>query len=391
MLPSKKWILPVIVIAQFLCTSVWFAGNAVIKGLINDYGLNKNDLGDIVAAVQFGFISGTLIYAFFNVADRFSPSKVFMVSAFLGVLANISIISNHQTFTSILTFRFLTGFFLAGIYPVGMKIAADYYEKGLGKALGFLVGALVIGTAFPHLLNSFSGYISWKAVIIYTSALCFLGGFSVGFFIKNGPYRKASQKFNIIVLFSVFKDIAFRKAAYGYFGHMWELYAFWTFVPIILTTYINIHGNDINVPLWSFMIIAIGSIACIAGGYISLKKGIKKTALKALLLSGFCCLVSPFMFLVASPIIFILFLLFWGMVVIADSPLFSTMVAQNAIPQYKGTALTIVNCIGFAVTIISIQLIQEMIKYIPSTYLYLLLVPGPVFGVLSLYMKKIRV
>ncbi len=384
-MPAKSYILPSIIIAQFLCTSTWFAGNAVISNLIIEYQLSTNDLGHIIAAVQFGFIGGTLSYALLNLADRFSPSKVFFFSAILCAIANIAIMLNGQTLGSILSLRFFTGFFLAGIYPVGMKIAADYYEKGLGKALGFLVGALVLGTAFPHLLKSFEGNFPWKFVLIITSILCASGGVIILLLVPNGPYRKISQKLDLKAIFKVFDSVNFKKAAFGYFGHMWELYAFWVFVPVLLKTYTTIHKDvALNIPLWSFIVIAVGGVACIAGGYISQRKGVKKTAMIALSLSSFCCLTSPLFFMIPIESIFISFLLFWGMVVIADSPLFSTLVAQNATPEFKGTALTIVNCIGFSITIISIELINLYMNDKNAIYIFLGLALGPLFGLFFL-------
>ena len=148
---STKRILPVIVLSQFCCTSLWFAGNAVMPDLLSTFDLEDSALGHLTSAVQFGFIIGTLVFAIFTIADRYSPSKVFLISALLGALFNAFTTLDTNTLTSLLALRFLTGFFLAGIYPIGMKIATDYYEKGLGKSLGFLVGALAIGTAFPHL------------------------------------------------------------------------------------------------------------------------------------------------------------------------------------------------------------------------------------------------
>lgn len=388
-MPAKQHILPSIIIAQFFCTSTWFAGNAVISGLISEYHLSNNDLGHIISAVQFGFISGTLSYALLNLADRFSPSKVFFFSALLGAVANFGITFNGQTIETILALRFLTGFFLAGIYPVGMKIAADYYEKGLGKALGFLVGALVMGTAFPHLLRSFENDFPWRLVLTTTSVLCALGGLIIVLLVPNGPYRKTSQKLDLKAVFKVFRSKNFKQAAFGYFGHMWELYAFWVFVPVILTTYVNIHKNvNLNIPLWSFIIIAGGGLACILGGYISEKKGVKKTAITALTLSGICCLISPLFFMISSEEIFIAFLIFWGMVVIADSPLFSTLVAKNAVPEFKGTALTIVNCIGFSITIVSIEIINILINDRIAVYIFSGLALGPLFGLVSLLRKN---
>jgi len=381
----KKRILPCIVISQFCCTSLWFAGNGVMNDLVTTFQLPESALGHLTSAVQFGFIIGTLVFALLTIADRFSPSRVFMVCAIAGACCNLGTILESNNLLTLLGFRFLTGFSLAGIYPVGMKIAADYYQKGLGKSLGFLVGALVVGTAFPHLLKGFSGELPWRSVLVFTSALAILGGLLMFFFVPNGPFRKPSQQPDFSAFFKVFNNKKFRAAAFGYFGHMWELYAFWALVPVMLKHYMATHPQaTFNIPVLSFLIIGLGGLSCVLGGYIAQRVGTKKTAFLALSLSCICCLISPFIFGVNTPSIFVGFLIFWGLVVIADSPLFSTLVAQNAIAAYKGTALTIVNCIGFAITIVSIQLIGALSNMVDATNIYLVLALGPVLGLLAL-------
>ena len=388
MTPSKK-ILPVIVISQFCCTSLWFAGNGVINDLVLNFGLNESALGHLTSAVQFGFISGTLLFAILTIADRFSPSKVFLISALLGALFNLGVLWEANTLVSLLSFRFFTGFFLAGIYPVGMKIAADYYQKGLGKSLGYLVGALVLGTALPHLLKDVTGAYPWQSVLIATSCLAACGGLLMVLLVPDGPFRKSSQRTDLRAFFSVFKNREFKSVAFGYFGHMWELYAFWAFVPIMLKKYNVEHSQAVfNIPVLSFLIIAVGGLACILGGYISQNIGAKRTAFVALLLSCGCCLMSPLIFASASQDLFLGFLVFWGMVVIADSPMLSTLVAQNAAPKIKGTALTIVNCIGFAITIISIQVITAMVAWTDSNAIYTILAIGPILGLIALGRKS---
>ncbi|WP_350293851.1 MFS transporter [uncultured Croceitalea sp.] len=383
-----KHILPIIVVAQFFCTSLWFAGNGVLISLIGHFNLGENSFGNITAAVQLGFIIGTLLFAMLTLTDRYSPSKVFLWCAVLGAIFNLGIVWEGNGWTSILLFRFFTGFFLAGIYPVGMKIAADYFDKGLGKSLGYLVGALVLGTALPHLLKWLSAVFPWQYVIYATSALAILGGLLMVFLVPNGPYRKQSQQLNFTACFSVFKKKDFRAAAFGYFGHMWELYTFWAFVPFLLGLHAELQGNyAFPVSFWSFWVIAVGGMACVLGGYISERSGIKRTAATALFLSGICCLVSPLLLLYAPTPVFIVFLLFWGMVVIADSPLFSTLVAQNAPIEIKGTALTIVNSIGFAITIVSLQVIPLLQKLITNEYLFMFLALGPLFGLIALRKK----
>lgn len=381
---TPKHILPIIVLAQFCCTSLWFAGNGVLTDLVSSFGLGPNTLGSLTAAVQLGFISGTLVFAILSFADRFSPTKLFLASAILGAFFNGAVVWEGNTLYSILSLRFLTGFFLAGIYPVGMKIAADYFNTGLGKSLGYLVGALVLGTALPHGLKALSVGYSYELVLGSISALAVLGGLLIFLFVPDGPYRKPSIKLDFSAFFGVFKQADFRAAAFGYFGHMWELYAFWAFVPVMIMTYNDLHPSaDLNVSLISFIVIGIGSLACVAAGYISQGFGLKKTAFFALLGSGICCVLSPVFFNV-GPVFFVMFLLIWGVLVIADSPLFSTLVAQNANGEHKGTALTIVNCVGFAITIGSIQLLSTLLLSFSPTNLYQFLALGPALGLLAL-------
>ncbi len=383
-----RLILPTIVIAQFFCTSLWFAGNAIINEIVQDLNLSNDFLAHLTSTVQFGFISGTLIFAVFAISDRFSPSKVFFFSSVLAALFNVGIIITGIEATGLLAFRFLTGFFLAGIYPVGMKIASDYSQKGLGKALGFLVGALVLGTAFPHLLKNFTTDLPWKNVIYATSSFSLIGGFAILLLVPDGPYRKQSQRLNLKAFTSGFKQSNFRSAAFGYFGHMWELYTFWAFVPVMLIAYTNYYNEtDLNVPLLSFLIIASGGLACVLSGLLSQYFGVKRLATISLSLSFLCCMVSPLLLLNSSPILFVAFLFFWGLVVIADSPLFSTLVAQNAPEESRGTSLTIVNCIGFSITIVSIQLLNVASAYISAHYIYMLLAVGPLLGLIALLRK----
>ncbi|TYA71516.1 MFS transporter [Seonamhaeicola marinus] len=387
----KKRILPIIVIAQFLCTSLWFAGNAIIKDLVITFNLTDGALGHLTTAVQLGFILGTLLFAIFTITDRFSPSKVFFVSAVIAAVCNVLMNYENQNMFSLTMLRFFTGFFLAGIYPVGMKIASDYYKGGLGKSLGFLVGALVLGTALPHLLKAVSFNFSWQYIVYVTSTFSVLGGVLMLAFVPDGPYKTKLSSFDVSVFYKVFKTGEFRSAAFGYFGHMWELYSFWAFVPFFLMAYNKTHeAASFNVALLSFGIIGIGGVACVLSGYLSNIFSTKQIATLSLGLSCLCCFLSPFFFIYASPVMFMIYLLFWGIVVIADSPMFSTLVAQNVNQSYKGTALTIVNCIGFAITVLSIQLINLLKVEIAIQYLFLVLAIGPVLGLVFLFKGKVK-
>lgn len=380
-----RHILPLIVLAQFGCTSLWFAGNGVMEELQLYFGLGPSAVGHLTSAVQLGFIAGTLVFALLSIADRFSPSKVFFVCALLGAGFNLSLVAECNTYASMISFRFLTGFCLAGIYPVGMKIAADYFQKGLGTSLGYLVGALVVGTALPHLLADWKGAWPWQAVLIGTSTLAVLGGSLILLFVPDGPFRKGSLQIDLSTIPTLFQQTRFRAPALGYFGHMWELYAFWAFVPVLLRLYLDQHpAATFNISLQSFGIIAIGGLACVLGGCASARWGARRIAFSALLLSGLCCLLLPLVFQLAPPSVFIAFLYLWGMVVIADSPLFSTLVAQSAPSELKGTGLTIVNSIGFAITIASIQLLTYLSTLFDHPAVWMVLAVGPMMGLFGM-------
>ncbi len=386
-----KQLLPIIVISQFCCTSLWFAGNGVMNDLIVHFKLNQSALGHLTSAVQFGFIIGTLSFAIFTISDRFSPSKVFFMSALFGALCNVGILWKSGDLLSLLFCRFFTGFFLAGIYPVGMKIATDYFKDGLGKSLGYLVGALVIGTAFPHFLNGIPGTFHWKSVVLSTSCMAILGGLLMLVLVPDGPYRKPSKRTDFSAFLKVFQNKKFRSVTFGYFGHTWELYTFWAFVPMILAKYNEKHtAITFNTSMFSFLIIGIGGIACVLSGYLSQKYGPKKIACISLFLSCMCCLASPFVLNSEVEVLFFGFLFVWGMVVISDSPLLSTMIAQNATAEHKGTALTIVNCIGFLITIVSIQCITYLMELTTANWVYAILAVGPILGIFALKNKKIK-
>ena len=382
-----KHVLPVIVFAQFAGTSLWFAGNAVVPDLIEELNLLEMFVGFITMAVQSGFIIGTLVFAVLSIADRFSPVKVFLFCAIAGALCNwLTVFSSN--FTEVMFARVFTGFFLAGIYPVGMKIASDWHKEGLGRALGYLVGALVLGTAFPHLLKYLGGDLPWRYVMTTTSVLSILGGFLLFLTLTDGPFRVKRGNFKPSMFFTLFKSKNFRSAAFGYFGHMWELYTFWAFVPTLLGIYLISNPESfINIPLWSFIIIGIGGISCAIGGHISIKKGSKKVALFSLLLSGICALLIPFSF--HTPLwLFLILVLIWGASVIPDSPQFSTLVAQSSDSSYIATGLTIVNSIGFAITIISIQLVNLMWSHFQNPLVFLVILFGPILGIFSISRYK---
>lgn len=373
--PSRPaWILPAIVVAQLLATSLWFATNAIIGELQQLWGLPGGE-GVVTTAVQLGFIGGTLVYAFFALADRYPPGAVFLISALLGATANAAVLLAPERFGLVLALRFVVGFCLAGVYPVGMKMAAAWYRGGLGRALGLLVGALVLGTAAPHLLREFGASWDWRAVLLGTSAAAVLAG-ALAWAVPEGPYLKRGGRLRFRDVLAAFRVARFRAAAGGYFGHMWEVYAFWAFVPVWIAAYGQLPGS---ISGWSFAAIGIGALGCAGGGFLAHRLGSGRIALGQLGVSGLCCLISPLLFF-APPALFALFLLVWGVAVAGDSPQFSALNAQNAPPQVVGAALTLTNCFGFAISIGSLALLEWVQLNLPPEFLLLPLTVGPVAG-----------
>lgn len=375
----SPWILPVIVLSQFAGTSLWFASNAVLYDLQHHWGIRHAALSYMTSSVQLGFISGTLLFAFFTISDRFSPRVVFFVCSLLGSLSNLCIYFFANGLIALLMFRFLTGFFLAGIYPVGMKIASGWFRQGLGRALGYLVGALVVGTAFPHLLKSLNQSLPWGYVVLSISAVSAIGGVLMMMLVPDGPHMIKGTQFSSNAFANIFQSKDLRSASFGYFGHMWELYTVWAFVPVLLTEYAAANGIFLNVSFWSFCVIAVGSLGCIGGGLLSRLFGSPSVAFYQLASSGVCCLLSPIMFQ-ASPKLFLAFLIFWGIVVVGDSPQFSALTAQTAPKELVGSALTIVTSIGFFITILSIQFTNFLNNLMNPRYIFFFLIPGPLIG-----------
>ncbi|HEU5290071.1 MAG TPA: MFS transporter [Cyclobacteriaceae bacterium] len=374
----------IIIFSQFCGTSLWFATNAILPQLQSSYGWHTNALGYLTSAVQLGFIVGTLVFAITGITDKRSPSKIFFVSSLIAASCNAIVLIDPSSFGLMLTSRALTGFFLAGIYPVGMKIAADWNEEGLGHWLGALVGALVVGTAFPHGLKLIPQFVEPNVLVMAVSLLALFGGLLVFLLIKDGPFRKPATHFSFSEITTAFKSSSFRAPAFGYFGHMWELYAFWAFVPWAVTFYLSQYTYDgVHPSLFSFLIIGVGGIGCIVGGRLSVQMGSKRIAQTALISSGICCLISPFIWSLSFNHFFAI-MLFWGFMAAADSPQFSALVAANAPVSVRGSAITITICIGFAISIITIQLLAIMQSIIAPQYLFLLLAPGPIGGVLLL-------
>lgn len=382
MISSSKrpsYFLIILVFAQFAGTTLWLSGNAVSTQIEAELGVKLG--GWLTSAVQMGFILGTLFNAIFAVPERVLSSRLFVFSAVLGALANVSIAFFPLNVPVVLVSRLFTGLFLAGIYPIGMKIAADWYGKDLGRAMGYLVGALVLGKSFPYLLKGISFELPWKDFLFYISLVSLIGGFLLWLLLPDKPLPLQRNRFSIKALTVIFKIPQLRASALGYFGHMWELYAFWAFLPVIWKIYLHFHPEySFNVPMATFIIIVVGFLGCWLGGLLAMRFGSGKVALFQLLISLICCFILPFFVDFSLPIFSILMLV-WGITVVGDSPQFSTLVSRFALLERRGSIITLVTSIGFAITIVSIQLIDFLLlNFSNDLRIFWMLCLGPVVG-----------
>ena len=374
-------ILPVIVLSQFASTSLWFAVNAVMPDLQQAWGLPAAAVGSLTSAVQIGFVAGTLVFALLLVADRFPPAAVFMVCSLLGALANAAILLADGSMAVLLAARFLVGFLLAGIYPVGMKIAAIWYRGRLGAALGVLIGALVLGTALPHGLRALAiggagPDVPWQTVVLAVSALAALGGVATWLLVPHRPAPAGSAPITPRALGLIWSDRKLRASVFGYFGHMWELYAMLVLVPLIVASRLV---SAAAISAGAFWTIAAGFVGCVGGGLAARRFGSGRVAQVQLATSGACCIAAPLMLAAPLPLFFA-WLLLWGATVAGDSPQFSTLTAQNAPPSVVGSVLTFTNCIGFAISVVSIQLFVAAAQAWPLARVLPWLALGPAIG-----------
>jgi len=374
-----------ILLSTTACISLWFAGNAVMGDLQAHLSLPPSSLGWISSAVHLGFIAGTLLFAYFSISDRFPARTVYFLCATLGALTTLSILL-VKNLAGLLSLRIFTGILLAGIYPVGMKIAFSWYRESIGTVLGFLLGAFAVGTALPHLLHALGADPDWKVSLVSISLLTIGGGIVMLVFVPDGPHLPRRTSFTGTALIRVFRSPEIRSASLGYFGHMWELYSFWVFVPLYMITFFGRSENpNTNIQLCTFLIISSGCIGCVLGGFLSESIGSARVAFTQLSLSGICCLLSPLLVTADVPASFFLsYLCLWGISVVGDSPQFSAIVAGNADRELVGTSLTVVNCVGFLISIFSIELTGWLYTSFDPCYAFLFLAPGPLLGLVGL-------
>lgn len=374
-----RHILPAIGVSQFAGTSLWFAINAVLPDLQRAAELPDAAAGWLTAGLQLGFIAGTLLFAVLSIADRFAPARVFLVCSLLGTGLAVATAAMPPQLPTLMALRFLTGVCLAGIYPVGMKIASGWYAQGLGAALGVLVGALILGTAAPFALRAVGTEWPWQAVMLGVAALAAAGGVLMLLAVPDGPYLGRSARISPRALGVIWSDRRLRASAFGYFGHMAELYAFFLLLPPIVAS----HATAADTQGWVAAAIAMGAIGCVGGGQLVRRFGGAHVAGVLLLTGAACALAAPWM-LDAPLAIWAPWLLLWGLAVSGDSPQFSALTARNAPREAVGSVLTLVNCIGFSISTATVALFGSLSARLPLDVLLPWLALGPLLGWLAL-------
>jgi MFS family permease len=369
--------------AELFGMSLWFSGSAVVPALTKEWHLSESAAGWLTLSVQLGFVAGTLLSALLNLPDIISSRHLFTSTAIAGAVVNAAFALLAHNAALGIPLRFLTGMFLAGVYPPAMKILATWFRHGRGMALGVLVGALTLGKAAPYLVNGI-GSADWRHNVLFVSLLAVAGSLIVLVFVGDGPYALPAARFDWKQVGRVFRSRSVRLANFGYFGHMWELYAMWTWIPFMIRASLSLRKSDPALAeVASFLVIGCGAAGCVVAGLIADRVGRTIVTSWAMAISGSCCLVIGLLF-GANPILLLIVAAIWGASVVADSAQFSACVTELGDPQYLGTALTIQTCLGFLLTIVSIKLVPRFVDVVGWRYAFMILAPGPLFGVIAM-------
>jgi MFS family permease len=383
---TEKWrVILLICICQVLVMTLWFSTTAVVPSLQKEQPLSAFKVSLLTSSVQLGFVAGTLISAFLGLADRLEPKRFFMTAAGAAAGANLLILLFAPGSALIPALRFVTGLCMAGVYPVGMRMAASWAEGDMGLLVALLVGALTLGSASPHLLNAIGG-LDWRLTVVFSSASATAGAVLIGF-ARTGPHFAKAARFAPAMAFKAWTTRSLRFANLGYFGHMWELYAMWAWVGVFLQSSFQLSMDSDSAFVFSkvatFAAIASGGLGCVMAGWLADRWGRTNVAMTAMVLSGTCSIAAGFLY-GAKPAYVIAVCVIWGITVVADSAQFSASIAELSERSLVGTMLTIQTSIGFLLTLVTIHLIPHVTEAVGWKYAFACLSLGPFLGTIAM-------
>ena len=383
---STRWrVLALLGFAELLGMSLWFSASAVTPQLRALWGLSTSEAGWLTTIVQLGFVAGTAAASVLNLADVIPAGRLFSACALLGAGANAAILA-APGYSYALGLRFLTGFFLAGVYPPAMKMIATWFRSERGLAIGVIVGALTVGKATPYLVRAIP-HVGLRPVVLTSSVGAVLAAMLVAFGYREGPFPFASRPFSWKHVLDVVRVREWRLATASYLGHMFELYAFWTWIPFFLGASVAAHAGVVRGPrlisLLAFTTIAVGGFGSVWGGLFADRRGRERLVSISLFMSGSCCVLSAFLF--GGPLwVLGALAMTWGFFVIADSAQFSTLVTESVPAHTVGTALTIQTSLGFLLTMLPMQLVPVVAQRAGWKWGFVFLALGPAVGIAAI-------
>jgi MFS family permease len=376
----------IIAFCQVAAMAVWFSASAVVPALKAQAALDDATASLFISGVQFGFVAGTLVSAVLGLADRLDPRRFFMAASLVAAAANAAIMLFEPASPAVIALRFVTGACMAGVYPVGMKLATTWAKGDMGLMVGLLVGAVTLGSASPHLFNALGG-IDWRFTLAAASVSALVAAVVIRF-AGIGPNIGRSPPFNPRLALKAWTSPALRLANLGYLGHMWELYAMWAWIGVFFNASFGSSMAGDRAASWAalatFATVGAGAFGCIAGGALADRVGRTAVTIVAMAVSGSCSVVVGFLF-GGAPWALLALCIVWGVAVVADSAQFSASIAELSDRALVGTALTVQTCLGFLLTLLTIHLIPPLVDAVGWRYAFIALAPGPALGVLAMW------